>query len=152
MGKDGTAIAAMLILKVRTINFCTVSFTSQAHEPSLEHKWLEYISYEEIMRDYALTRVGAGPMREATVVRFANLLQDPDIAAFAANVVGCKIDSDLHLTRYAHTDTPRPSAIRATLAVLREEYGGAAGYLKIHLGLSGGDVGRIVENLASGRT
>lgn len=108
LGKDRTAIAAMLILE------------------------LAAVSDEEIMRDYALTRVGAEPMREATVARFAELLQDPDIAESTANALGC-----------------RPSAMRATLSMLREEYGGAAGYLRNHLGFSRDDVGRIVENLAS---
>ncbi|KAG8915164.1 hypothetical protein FRC00_007061 [Tulasnella sp. 408] len=97
-------------------------------------EFLAGVSDEEIMRDYALTRVGAEPMREATVVRFAELLQDPDRAESAANALGC-----------------RPSAMRATLAMLREEYGGAAGYLKNHLGFSGDDVGRMVRNLTSGR-
>ncbi|KAG9048416.1 hypothetical protein FS837_012930 [Tulasnella sp. UAMH 9824] len=106
LGKDRTAIAAMLILE------------------------LAGVTDEEIMRDYALTRVGAEPMREVTVARFAELLQDPDVAESAANALGC-----------------RPSAMRATIAMLHEEYGGAAGYLKNNLGFSGGDVGRMVETL-----
>ncbi|KAG8933224.1 hypothetical protein FRC01_010375 [Tulasnella sp. 417] len=110
LGKDRTAIAAMLILD------------------------LAGVPDEDIMRDYALTRVGAEPLREATVARFAELLQDPEVAESTANALGC-----------------RPSAMRAVLAMLREEYGGAVGYLKNHLGFSGGDVERIKENLTSRR-
>ncbi|KIO30403.1 hypothetical protein M407DRAFT_20470 [Tulasnella calospora MUT 4182] len=110
LGKDRTALAAMLILD------------------------LAGVPDEEIMKDYALTRVGAEPVREATVARFAELLQDPEIAESTVNALGC-----------------RPSAMRATLNMLREEYGGAAGYLKNHLGFSNDDVGRIVENLTSRR-
>lgn len=39
--------------------------------------------------------------------------------------------------------------MRATLDMLREEYGGAAGYLKDRLGFSAEDVSKIMENLTS---
>ncbi|KAG8944478.1 hypothetical protein FRC04_001790 [Tulasnella sp. 424] len=107
-GKDRTGVAAMLILD------------------------LIGVSDEEIIKDYALTRVGGEPMREMMVKRFAPLLQDPEVGEASINALSC-----------------RPSVMRATLDMLREEYGGAAGYLKDRLGFSAEDVAKIIENLTS---
>lgn len=95
VGKDRTAIAAMLILEVRAIYFGTGLFICLR---TFSRTQLAAVSDEEIMRDYALTRVGAEPMREATVARFAELLQDPDIAESTANALGCRSDSDPNTT------------------------------------------------------
>ncbi|KAG8933861.1 hypothetical protein FRC00_012734 [Tulasnella sp. 408] len=107
-GKDRTGVAAMLILD------------------------LVGVPDEEIIKDYALTRVGGEPMREMMVKRYAHLLLDPEVGEAAINALSCK-----------------PSAMRASLKMLREEYGGAAGYLKGRLGFSAEDVAKIVENLSA---
>ncbi|KIO30404.1 hypothetical protein M407DRAFT_20471 [Tulasnella calospora MUT 4182] len=110
-GKDRTGVAAMLILD------------------------LVGVPDEEIVKDYALTRVGGEPMREMMVKRFAPLLLDPEVGEATISALSCK-----------------PSSMRATLKMLREEYGGAAGYLKDRLGFSAEDVAKIIENLSSKET
>ncbi|KAG8915167.1 hypothetical protein FRC00_007064 [Tulasnella sp. 408] len=87
---------------------------------------------EEIVKDYALTRVGIEPVREMMAERFAPFLLDPEIAEATVSALSCT-----------------PSYMRATLKMLREEYGGAAGYLKDRLGFSPDDVAKIVENLSA---
>ncbi|KAG9019978.1 hypothetical protein FS837_008716 [Tulasnella sp. UAMH 9824] len=86
---------------------------------------------EEIVRDYALTRVGIEPMREMMAGRFSALLLDPEVAEATVSALSCT-----------------PSYMRVTLKMLREEYGGAAGYLKDRLGFSDEDVAKIIENLS----
>ncbi|KAG8933223.1 hypothetical protein FRC01_010374 [Tulasnella sp. 417] len=107
-GKDRTGVAAMLILD------------------------LIGVPDEEIVKDYALTRVGCEPMREMMTGRFSSLLLDPEVGEATISALSCK-----------------PSFMRATLKMLREEYGGAAGYLKDRLGFSAEDVAKIIDNLTS---
>ncbi|KIO30405.1 hypothetical protein M407DRAFT_153800 [Tulasnella calospora MUT 4182] len=108
-GKDRTGVAAMLILD------------------------LIGVPDEEIVKDYALTRVGVEPVREMMMTtRFAPLLLEPEVREATVSGMSCK-----------------PSAMRATLKMLREEYGGAAGYLKDRLGFSAEGVAKIIENLSS---
>lgn len=49
------------------------------------------VSDEEIIKDYALTRVGGEPMREMMVKRFAPLLQDPEVGEASVNALSCRL-------------------------------------------------------------
>ncbi|KAG9016336.1 hypothetical protein FRB90_003267 [Tulasnella sp. 427] len=93
---------------------------------------------DEIIKDYTLTRVGVEPMRELMGPRFKALLspgQDADPALVAATL---------------NAMSSRPSVMRATLDMLRKDYGGARGYLKDGLAFSEEDVDKIAENLSGG--
>ncbi|KAG5654585.1 hypothetical protein H0H81_011560 [Sphagnurus paluster] len=83
-----------------------------------------------IAEDYALTRVGREPARAMIMAR---LSKEP---LFASN-------NEAALNMF----TCRHETMIAFLSLLEEKYGGAEGYVKSYLGLSGDDIQAIRNNL-----
>ncbi|TFY60047.1 hypothetical protein EVG20_g7568 [Dentipellis fragilis] len=85
---------------------------------------------ETIAQDYALTRIGREPMREAVMARLSRepiFVQNPDAAL--------------------NMFSSRHETMLAFLQMFRERYGGAEGYLKQYCAFTDDDIATIRRNL-----
>lgn len=83
---------------------------------------------EYIIEDYALTTIGLAPAMPALLARFQKQ------SIFRDNMKGT-----------LNMASSRPESMRATIAMIREKFGGAEGYLRSHTSLTDGDFQRIRE-------
>ncbi|TFY77077.1 hypothetical protein EWM64_g6934 [Hericium alpestre] len=87
------------------------------------------VSEEDIATDYTLTEIGLRPMMPMLVARFQKE------AIFKDN-----------WETVLKMGSASPETIKATLAIVREEYGGVEGYLKAKANLTDEDLRRIRKN------
>ncbi|KAG8906505.1 hypothetical protein FRB99_006725 [Tulasnella sp. 403] len=123
-GKDRTGVAAMLILD------------------------LVGVSDEYMAEDYSLTRIGMEPAVDLLGARFKGPLDDPEIAPAILNGFSSRWVFNIvkRVSSPQSAGCVSPSAMLATLAFIREKYGGAEGYLK-EIGFLGEDIEKIKKAL-----
>lgn len=95
-----------------------------------------------IVNEYALTRIGLEPHREKFL---PHIIKSYGKDKSAANPDG--IPSEEVIAKLTHLLGSYKETMVAFLERLKEEYGGAEGYVKNHLGLSDDDINEIRTNL-----
>ncbi|CAH0035922.1 unnamed protein product [Clonostachys rhizophaga] len=95
-----------------------------------------------IANEYALTRIGLEPHREKFL---PHIIKSYGKDKSAANPDGTLSEEDI--AKLTHLLGSYKEVMAAFLERLKEEYGGAEGYVKNHLGLSDDDINEIRTNL-----
>jgi protein tyrosine/serine phosphatase len=106
-GKDRTGVFAALVLRVAGV-----------------------LDDEVIGREYELTEIGLGPLRQEFIT---SLLKHPELKDDPEGV--------------ARMLTAKAAAIKASLTWVDRTYGGVEGYMKTAMGFSDEDIGKIRKNL-----
>ena len=95
---------------------------------------------DAIVKDYSVTRIGLESGKNSSLARFGKLWDNPAISAGVVNAFSSRLVTGFCSYAGNYYGSIRPTVMVRSLKMLREDYGGAEGYLKDRVGFTEEDI------------